>query len=153
VTGIKPDRRQVIRAGAWTVPAIAVATAAPAFATSGADLRPSSITSAARSGTGGSPTLTVVIHVENGGTSSTTGLNVSFSAPSLSTTQPPLQNGWSLVSATTTTVVYSAPAQYGAGTFQDLTFVLNRTANGTGTVSVEFKTSPGINDSDSRTFS
>ncbi|MCF6379884.1 hypothetical protein L2K70_19905 [Nocardioides KLBMP 9356] len=152
MTEIKPSRRQVVRAGAWTVPAIAVAVAAPAFATSGADLRPSTITSASRTGQGNTPTLTVVIHIENGGTSETTGLNVSFSAPSLSTSQPPLQNGWSLVSATITTVVYKAPAQYAAGTFQDLTFVLNRTANGTGDLVVGFNTSPGISDSETKSF-
>ena len=152
---MQPERRQLLKAGIWSLPVIAVAAAAPAFASSGSDLRPSSITSANRTGNGSAPTLTVVLRVANGGTSSTTDLTASFNVPSLSATQT-TQGGWTVVSVSvaTNTVVYRAPSQLDAGSFVTPTFVINRAANGTGSVSVSLDPAGGgIGDSETLTFS
>jgi hypothetical protein len=134
VTGIAPERRQVLKAGVWTLPAIAVATSAPAYATSSADLRPSTITSTKRTL---GPSVTVVLRIENAG-AQTSDLRATFTVPSgISATQPATTaDGWTLVAGSvntsTNTLSYKAPAQLGSGQFITPTFVINRTTNGQG---------------------
>jgi hypothetical protein len=131
VTGIKPDRRQVIRAGAWTVPAIAVATAAPAFAASTqANLSGSSATAPTRN----QKVITGTLTIRNAGPDQTSALTVTvtiasgvdagFAAHSLP--------GFTVTNVTTTTVTFSAVTQLDPGApLGPLTYTVTRKDNGT----------------------
>ena len=77
MTGTTPSRRQVVRAGAWTVPAIAVAAAAPAFAASGANIKnPGSTATITQSGSGGNREFSVTTTIRNDGPVATENLTV-----------------------------------------------------------------------------
>jgi hypothetical protein len=76
VTGTAPSRRQVVRAGAWTVPAIAVAAAAPAFAASGANLSTSTLGTVTSTGNGAGKVAVIPIRIINTGQAFTENLTV-----------------------------------------------------------------------------
>lgn len=72
-----PSRRSVIRTVAWTAPVVAVATAAPAFATSVQRLSITAFTSKDVS-TGQSAKYTLAVTIQNTGTTVTSGWSVTF---------------------------------------------------------------------------
>ena len=130
MTEIKPSRRHVVRAGAWTVPAIAVAAAAPSYAASTqSNLSGTTATAPTRnqkvvtgtltirnSGPDQTSALTVTVTIE-------AGVDASFAAHSLS--------GFTVTSVTTTTVTFTATNQLDAGSFVGpITYSVTRKDNG-----------------------
>ena len=147
MTGTTPSRRQVVRAGAWTVPAVAVATAAPAFAASGANLSTSSgtITRA-----GGNPQpITINLTIINSGTATTDSLTLTLTVAGLQSATTP--SGWTQVSLNTTTgvVTYTRNSQLpgtngpGSNTTAAGPFVLTRNVTGNAAVAVDLDPGAG----------
>jgi hypothetical protein len=146
VTGIKPDRRQVMRAGAWTVPAIAVAAAAPAFATSGANINnPGSTGPITESGNGANREFRLTATIRNDGTVATENLTVRISiaggsSPTVSLLPASGFNPPTIeVSGTTTTFVFTATSQLApnGGIIGPLVFGV-KPGNSNGTISVTY---------------
>lgn len=121
MTSTHPERRQVLKAGVWTLPVVAVATAAPAFASSGADMRPSNGTVPTmpfvRTGAAGVFFIDANLTLRNGGTGPTTALTVTITVPTLvsQTAADHVGNGWSVTVLSATAVRFTAPAQLAAG--------------------------------------
>ena len=119
-----------------------MATAAPAFATSGANL-----SGTGTSGTAASPqgdkNITVKLTIANSGTAPTCDLRVSITSPNaVSTTQTGNPANWTVVTPVSgNTVVYDANNQLLAGQTigvapNQITFVVERGNNASGTVTV-----------------
>ncbi|WP_150958094.1 Ig-like domain-containing protein [Microbacterium testaceum] len=122
------SRRAMIAAGAWSVPAVALVAATPAFAASGA--RVSSV-SAPNGSLPGSGTVAVSATVLDGSGAAVAGESVSFSGPSgatfspvtattnasgVATTSFDLHDPWA-VPGSTTTVTASIPGSSVSGAF------------------------------------
>ena len=142
MTGIKPDRRQVVRASLWTVPAIAVAVTAPAFAASGANL--STSTGTISRANGNPQPVTLNLTIRNSGTASTTALKVKFTLAGLAATGHTYPANWSVpvISGNQITFTYLG-SQLGAG--QNIPagpFVLSRGST-TGSATVQVEIDPG----------
>lgn len=146
MTGIKPDRRQVIRAGAWTVPAIAVATAAPAHAASAVNLGGSTVDSATmRPG----QVLRVVVTIRNApSAATTTALQVSISVPDIDSlaNQPAPPTGWGPPPVTATppsisgnVITFTSTTQLAPGDSVTVTFDIKRTKSTAGGGAVTFR--------------
>lgn len=111
---LQPERRQLLKAGAlvWTVPVIAMATAAPAYASSGAVMAASSGTNPlqpfSRRGTGGAFFIDANLTLRNTGTSSTSALTVTITVPSgVSATGQVAPADWSVTVLNTTQVRFA----------------------------------------------
>ncbi|PKH38962.1 hypothetical protein SAMN05192575_103357 [Nocardioides alpinus] len=138
---MQPERRQLLKAGVWTLPVISVAVAAPAFATSNSNL---ATTTGVLSRDRGNPQpLTATLTIRNTGSGSTTALTATFTVVGL--TAATAAPGWALTSIDLTTgvVVFTkSNAQLAGGPpTQVLTagpFVLQRGAlSGQATVGVD----------------
>ena len=138
MTGIKPDRRQVVRAGIWTVPAIAVATTAPAYAASAADMS-GPLTTYTRVGTSKNP-FTARLNVSNSGGATTQGLVVRITISDLAPqgSQPAAPSGWTIQPYTTgNTIVYKKNGEMPGGTTEGpFDFVVARLNSGSGTATI-----------------
>ena len=130
MTGTTPSRRQVVRAGAWTVPAVAVAAGAPAFAASTqADMSTSTGT---LTHTPGSSDVSGSITLVNSGLGATTALVIDVSiAPggvfTSNTTQHTVSAGWnkSIVGSGSSAVVrFTKIAQVNPGPGGVVTFTV-----------------------------
>ena len=142
MTGIKPDRRQVVRAGIWTVPAIAVAATAPAYATSAANLSTSTATNPSRNGR----VYTGTITIKNTGQSTTAALTVTVDLALGVDADPTLHtlSGFTVTSVTTTTVTFTAISQLGAGqNIGPLTYTVRRSNSGASVSALTVNISPG----------
>ena len=120
------------------MPAIAVAAAAPAFATSGANLETS--TGTATSPNGVKP-ITVTLRIVNTGSAPTCDLRVTVTAPNQISSTQSAPTGWTVVSPIgTNSITYDANAQLGpvgsTNSTMDVTFVVDRGSNASGTVTV-----------------
>jgi hypothetical protein len=145
---LKPERRQLIKAGAlvWTVPVVAVATSAPAFAASDANMSTSTGTFVVRNNNFIDSSNTIL---RNTGSGPTVGLSIliTVSAGVDSTGHTP-PTGWTTTVLNGTQVRFTAPAgqQVAAGTTVALpVFSVRRLNNGGGTISGVIQvTAPGV---------
>lgn len=129
----QPERRQLLKAGAlvWTAPVIAVATAAPAYATSASDVSTSIITV-----TSPQKPIRVNTVLKNAGTGPTTALKVTVTAPNPVSATQVAPAGWTVQVTGPSTVVFIATAQLAGATNLAADFVVDRGNNGAGTVTV-----------------
>ncbi|RYB91575.1 hypothetical protein EUA06_09720 [Nocardioides glacieisoli] len=145
MTGIKPDRRQVIRAGAWTVPAIAVATAAPAFAASAANMSTSSGTFVVRNNNFIDSSNVVL---RNTGSGTTSGLSILITVTAgVDASGHTAPGGWTITVIGTNQVRFIAPlnGQIDAGVNLPVTFSIRRLNTNGGTISGAIDVaSPGV---------
>ena len=129
----QPERRQLLKAGAlvWTAPVIAMATAAPAYATSASNLSTSTITVR-------SPQKPIAVDtlIKNTGTGPTTALKVTVTAPNAVSATQAAPDGWTVQVTGPNTVVFTAAAQLPGNTNRPASFVVERGSNGAGTVTV-----------------
>lgn len=129
----QPERRQLLKAGAlvWTAPVIAVATAAPAYATSASDLSTSTVTVRSPQ-----KPISVDTVIRNAGTGPTTALTVTVTAPNPVSTTQVAPDGWTVQVTGPSTLVFTATAQLSGNTDLAVSFVVARGNNGAGTVTV-----------------
>ena len=129
----QPERRQLLKAGAlvWTVPVIAVATAAPAYATSASDLSTSTV-----SVTSPQKPISVDTVIRNTGTAPTTALKVTVTSPNAVSATQAAPAGWTVQVTGPNTVVFTAVDQLAGSTNLAASFVVERGNNGAGTVTV-----------------
>jgi hypothetical protein len=133
----------------WTVPVVAVAATAPAYATSGSNLSTSTATAriVATGFFGLTQRLETTVVLRNPGSGPTTALTVTISTGgdiNAAGSQAPAPAGWTLVSVDTgsDTATFTRIAQLGASTSETVTFVLRRSPDfGGETVTVAI--SPG----------
>lgn len=131
LTEIMPARRHIIRAAAWSVPVIAVAATAPAFAASGANFSTSSTTAKlfATGFFGLTQRVETTVVLRNSGTAPTAALTVTIStAGDIQANNQTAPAGWTLTSVDTAsdTAVFTRTAQLPAATNETVTFVLRR---------------------------
>lgn len=153
VTGTTPSRRQVVRAGAWSVPVVAASVAAPAFATSNkADLTKSTaVDPGVKAGNGNGSSITITVTPSNiDGNADTTGLRVEISnisglkAANLQT--GPTGYNTTAPTVSGTTITFYANAQLAGGaTGTSVTFTIQVGNSGNSTATVRF-VSTGAND-------
>lgn len=129
----QPERRQLLKAGAlvWTAPVIAVASAAPAYATSASNLSTSTVTVR-------SPQKPIAVDtvIRNSGTGPTTALKVTVTAPNAVSATQVAPDGWTVQVTGPNTVVFTAADQLPGNTNLAASFVVERGNNGAGTVTV-----------------
>lgn len=128
---LQPERRQVLKAGAiaWTVPVVAMATAAPAYATSGSNMSTSSATATLENFVFQRVETTIVLR--NSGSGPTTALTITISIAGqlvAQGSQPSAPTGWTLtgINSGTNTATFTRIAQLGAGSGETVTFALRR---------------------------
>lgn len=132
MTEIRPSRRHIVRAGAWSVPVIAVAATAPAFATSGANLSTSSATARITNPISFDQRVETTIALKNTGTGPTASLTVSITITgdlrALNYPQSNAPAGWALTSVDTgqDTATFTRNAQLAAGSTENVVFTLRR---------------------------
>lgn len=120
----------------WTLPVVAVATAAPAFASSGSNLSTSS-------GTISSPKkpIEVSLTIKNTGSAGTCALTVRIDAPNAVSSTQVAPSGFTVTTIGSNFVIYTATDQLAAGAMigappNPILFVVDRGNNGAGTVTV-----------------
>ncbi|MCW2739316.1 hypothetical protein [Nocardioides sp.] len=129
----QPERRQVLKAGAlaWTVPVVAMATAAPAYATSGSNLSTSTATTRILGFWSLAQRIETTVVLRNAGSGPTTALSVTISiAEELSAAglQPLAPAGWTLTTLDTAgdAATFTRNTQLAAGANETVVFVLRR---------------------------
>ena len=118
------DRRAVVRSATWAVPVVAVAAAAPAFATSGSNLSTSTIGPITSIGNGANRVVTVTVTIINSGTGPTTALRATIALErEVNAGDQIAPLGWSVsYDPATTTLTYTAATQLAAGAARVVVF-------------------------------
>ena len=124
-----PSRRTVVRAAAWTAPAVSVVVAAPAFATSPGATEGTA--SAAAKGKREAKELYPSATLTAGSTSTLTAISavVSISVGELDPDYGSANAGWTLSAITATTATFTWNGQLTPGTSVDLAAHLRLTRN------------------------
>ena len=111
------DRRAVVRSATWAVPVVAVAAAAPAFATSGSNLSTSTIGPIVTVGSGSNRFTNVTVTIINSGTGPTTALRATIALERDVRPQDQVAPvGWTVsYDPATWTLTYTSATQLAAG--------------------------------------